>query len=277
MSCSVFINGNPADTIDCNDRGLQYGDGVFETIAVSQGQPEFLHRHLNRLQAGCCRLGLPFYQLSELLSEINALCSNRDSGVIKIQISSGSGARGYARTPGLIPNRIVSIKPSPEHSPSLQQHGIRLKLCRHRLSINPSLAGIKHLNRLDQVLARSEWSHQDYHEGVMMDADGYVTEGVMSNLFYVKNGQLKTALLDRAGVSGIIRSVVMDYAALNGMTCKEQRIVIDDLVQADELFMTNSVIGIWPVRQFETRRLTLGPVTVKARQWVNNAFDRYSQ
>lgn len=277
MSCIVYVNGKAAETIDCNDRGLQYGDGVFETIAVSKGQPEFLHRHLDRLQAGCRRLGIPFNQRSELIAEINALCLARDTGVLKIQISSGSGARGYARSPDLIPNRIVSIKPFPEHSRFLQHNGIRLTLCRQRLPINPALAGIKHLNRLDQVLARADWGNQDYHEGVMMDADGYVTEGVMSNLFYVANGQLKTALLDRAGIAGIIRSVVMDQATHNGLICKEQRVVINDLVQAEEIFMTNSVIGVWPVCQFETKRYEVGPISVKARHWVINANDRYFQ
>ncbi len=274
MGCSTLINGKPVSVVDINDRAFQYGDGVFETIAVSDGQPEFLTRHLQRLQIGCQALDIdcPEYQI--IADEIRTLCSQQQSAVIKILITAGQSARGYRRPSLSIPNRMITCLPFPEHPQNLSTSGITLRLCRHRLSINPVLAGIKHLNRLDQVIARNEWNHFDIHEGVMLDADGYVIEGTMSNLFLVENGCLKTALLDRTGVAGIIRSVVIDQARQAGVIVDIKRIKLNELLYADEIFMTNSVIGIWPVCQFETRTYTIGATVLQAKNWIINAHDR---
>ncbi|MEE9424902.1 MAG: aminodeoxychorismate lyase [Methylococcales bacterium] len=276
MGCSTLINGKPVSVIDISDRGLQYGDGVFETIAVSHGQPEFLVRHLQRLQAGCQALGIECPQHHLLSDEIHMLCSQQHSGVVKIQITSGQSARGYRRPGPLSPNRIITCQASPEHSQQLYTSGIKLRLCRQRLSINPALAGIKHLNRLEQVIGRNEWNSADIHEAVMLDTDGYVIEGTMSNLFFVANGCLKTALLDRAGVAGIIRSVVIDQAKQAGVVVDIKRIKLNELLNADEVFMTNSVIGVWPVRQLETRAYQVGPTALQAQNWVTNASDRFA-
>ncbi len=275
MDCSILINGEPASVLESTDRGLQYGDGVFETIAVSQGKPEFLSRHLQRLQAGCQKLGFDPPKQQSITDEINQLCSRQQSVVIKIQISSGNSARGYSRATEQSPNRILTRLAFPQRSQQLYDSGIKLRLCQHRLSINPALAGIKHLNRLDQVLGRNEWRCNDIHEGVMLDTDGYVVEGTMSNLFLVSGGRLLTALLDRVGVAGIIRSVVLEQAQHAGVPVAVQRISLKDLINADEIFMTNSVIGVWPVRQFETRMLSVGPFALKAQNWVLNAADRF--
>lgn len=270
----TLINGKPVSAVDISDRGLQYGDGVFETIAVRDGQPEFLTRHLQRLQLGCQTLDFdcPDHQL--ITDEIAVLCSQQQSAVIKIQITAGQSARGYRRPSLLAPNRMVSCLPFPQYPQKLYTSGITLRLCRHRLSINPVLAGVKHLNRLNQVIARNEWNHSDIHEGVMLDADGYVIEGTMSNLFLVENGCLKTALLDRAGVAGIIRSVVIEQAQQAGVVVDIKRIKLNELLNADEVFMTNSVIGIWPVCQFETRTYTIGVTGLQAQNWISNAKDR---
>ena len=276
MGCSTLINGKPVSAVDISDRGLQYGDGVFETIAVRDGQPEFLTRHLQRLQLGCQILDIdcPEYQL--ITEEIGVLCSQQQSAVIKIQITAGQSARGYRRPSRLIPNRIITCLPFPEYPQQLYTSGITLRLCRHRLSINPVLAGIKHLNRLDQVIARKEWSHANIQEGLMLDADGYVIEGTMSNLFFVKRGCLKTPLLDRAGVAGIIRSVVIEQAQQAGLVVDIKRVRLNELLNADEIFMTNSVIGIWPVCQFETRTYAIGSTFLQAQNWIINAADRFA-
>ncbi len=274
MGCSTLINGKPVSVVDICDRGLQYGDGVFETIAVCHGQPEFLTRHLQRLQTGCQALGIDYPHHQLLSEEIGMLCSQQHSAVIKIQITAGQSARGYRR-PGLLhPNRIITCLPFPEHPQQLHISGIKLRLCRQRLSINSGLAGIKHLNRLEQVIGRNEWNSADIHEAVMLDTDGYVIEGIMSNLFIVANGCLKTALLDRAGVAGIIRSVVIDQAKQAGIVVDIKRIKLNELLNADEVFMTNSVIGVWPVRQFETRPYQVGSTSLEAQNWVFNASDR---
>ncbi|HFD12351.1 MAG TPA: aminodeoxychorismate lyase [Crenotrichaceae bacterium] len=274
MGCSTLINGKPVTVLDVNDRGVQYGDGLFETIAITQGQPEFLGRHLLRLESGCKRLHIDYPGHQILSEDIKFLCSERQSAVVKLQITSGNSLRGYRRPSCIVPNRIVTCRSLAHQSQSPHQNGIRLRLCRHRLSVNPTFAGIKHLNRLDQVIARNEWCCDDIQEGVMLDADGYVIEGTMSNLFLVSEGRLITALLDRAGVAGIVRSVILEQAHQHGVDVSIQRVRLADVYNADEIFMTNSVIGIWPVRQFETLQYQPGLLAQDARSWVLNAVDR---
>lgn len=276
MDFTAFINGKPESVVDISDRGMQYGDGVFETIAITNGKPEFLDRHFQRLDSGCKRLGIEFYHHRELYDEIMVLSSNQSSAVIKIQISSGSSVRGYRRSASSIANRIVKCIPSTESFQSHKRQGIKLRLCRHRLSINPALAGIKHLNRLDQVIARDEWSASDIHEGVMLDADGYVIEGTMSNLFFVSQGTITTAKLDRSGVAGIIRSVVIEQAKQHNVEVVVKSVCLRELIDADEVFMTNSVIGVWPVSQFETHQYQVGPCAFDMQNWVLNATDRFA-
>lgn len=275
MGCLNLVNGKVASVLDISDRGLQYGDGVFETIAVNQQRPEFLNRHLQRLEYGCEKLGLESPDQSKLVEEISLLCSQQQSAVLKIQISSGYSARGYARPKGITPNRIITCQTFPKHVQALCYHGIRLRLCRHKLSVNPSLAGIKHLNRLDQVIARNEWDCNTIHEGLMLDTDGYVIEGTMSNLFLVSNGRLITALLDRAGIAGVMRAVVLEQAQASDIDIVIKRVTLQELQFADEIFMTNSVIGVWPVRQFETMRYQVGPLTRQVQHWILKATDRY--
>jgi 4-amino-4-deoxychorismate lyase len=204
------------------------------------------------------------------------LCSQQQSAVIKIQITSGQSRRGYQRPSLVSPVRIISCRDFPEHVQQLHIRGIKLRLCQQRLSINYKLAGIKHLNRLDQVLGRNEWNNPEIHEALMLDTDGYVIEGTMSNLFLVSNGCLLTALLDRTGVAGIIRSVVIEQAKNAGLRVQIKRITLNNVLEADEIFMTNSVIGVWPVRQFETRAYQLGPLSLRAQSWIVDAADRFA-
>ena len=244
----ILINGIEAGALAATDRGLHYGDGLFETLAVSKGIPELWQQHLGRLQHSCQRLNLPMPDLELLRCEAKRVCSGADQAVLKLILTRGSGGRGYR--PPLNPQvtRILSLYPWPDYPQSWWQQGILLGICRQRVSLNPSLAGLKHLNRLDQVLARAEWDHPDQAEGLMLDSEDRIIEGTMSNLFALQDGCLLTPDLSRAGVKGIMRDLILAQTGELGMAVQVTDLSLSDLARAQELFLCNSLIGIWPVR-----------------------------
>ncbi|MEC9313511.1 MAG: aminodeoxychorismate lyase [Pseudomonadota bacterium] len=243
----ILINGQPDNRIPVTDRGLQYGDGLFETLAFRHGKLEYLNAHLQRLMRGCERLGIGFADRDKLEVELATVCAQTaEDSVIKIMITRGSGGRGYKAPNEAEPLRIISSHPMPEYPESCQQ-GITVRLCQHRLGINPGLAGIKHLNRLEQVLARSEWEDDNIREGLMLDINNKLVEGTMTNLFMVYNGQLITPAIDENGIEGVMRAEVIKLAGRLEIPVTETALTLTDLKQADEIFLTNSIIEIWPV------------------------------
>ena len=266
-----LVNGVLTDHLPCGDRAIQYGDGLFETIAVCDGRIEFWQRHMQRLAAGCKRLGIPVPDAGQLLGEARTLL-NGNNGILKITISRGQGGRGY-RPPALAestPTRMLACYPWPDHSADHSTLGIVLRYCTTPATMNPALAGIKHLNRLEQVLARGEWCDTAVAEGVMSDMNGNIIEGTMSNLFFVRAGQLHTPDLSNSGVAGIIRAVIMELACSLNLRLQCQRYSRDDLESADEIFVTNSVVGIWQVRQIEKRSYPPGEITHQLQDGLNN-------
>jgi 4-amino-4-deoxychorismate lyase len=263
----ILINGESKEHIEISDRGFQYGDGLFETIEVRDGQAVFLERHLQRLNAGCQRLYIPFPDIEVLRFEAGELCRLSVGGthplraVLKIIITRGSGGRGYRQPDVIHPTRILSLHPYPDYPEVYRQQGIVVRICATRLGLNPALAGIKHLNRLEQVLARAEWNDSSIQEGLMLDVNGHVIEGTMTNLFYVKNNSLHTAMLVQSGVAGIMRGIIMKISVDCGFSVVEHEFTKDELLSADEVFVCNSIIGIWPVNQIETTRFSVGPAT----------------
>lgn len=261
MTLATLINGQPADSVSVTNRGLHYGDGLFETIAVCDGELLCWNEHLQRLLRGCERLHLPVPESALLLAEAQSLCAESGRAVLKIIMTRGEGGRGYAPAPAANPNRLLLRYPWPDH-PSVNRHdGVRVRLCATRLGSNPRLAGIKHLNRLEQVLARSEWDDPAIAEGLTCDTQARVIEGTMSNLFLVRGRRLQTPDLSECGIAGIVRKRILDMAAGLDLTAEETEIRVDDLAGADEVFLCNSIIGLWPVRRFEGVNFPVGPVT----------------
>jgi 4-amino-4-deoxychorismate lyase len=257
----VLINGEKKDNLNITDRGIQYGDGLFETIEVSSGRAVFIDRHLDRLQLGCKQLHIPYPGNPILLSEIDLLLESASNAVLKIQITRGAGGRGYRQPDSVTPTRILSLHSFPKFPDSFTQEGINVTSCKGRLSSNPVLAGIKHTNRLEQVLARAEWVSESIQEGLMSDQQGNVIEGTMSNVFMVKEEKIITPLLDHCGVAGIIRGLILDFCPELGFVAEQQLVTKECLNDADEIFVTNSVIGVWPVRMIDNHRFSIGPVT----------------
>ena len=254
-----LVNGQAANNIEITDRGLHYGDGLFETVAVRDGRIEFWSRHLRRLQLGCKRLGLHVVDGAVLLQEIKQVVATKQNSIIKIIITRGSGGRGY-KPPAMgqaQTTRIIGCYPWLEN----KNEEVVIRVCSTLLGINPALAGMKHLNRLEQVLARQEWSDETVYEGLMSTHQGYVIEGTMSNVFFVKDDVLCTPDLSDCGVAGIIREVVIEIAQQNQLPFQIGNYELADIQQADELFLTNSLIGIYPVRQLQGQQYSIGSAT----------------
>jgi len=238
-----LLNGQSADSIDLLDRGLHYGDGLFETIAVINAQPLCWDKHLQRLLSGCTRLKFDFNDAELLESEVVSICKNVDRAVLKITVTTGIGGRGYKRSSTeLKPTRLLAIHPWPEYPDNYSTQGIQVHLCSNRLGHNPGLAGIKHLNRLEQVLARNEWDDANTMEGLMMDIDDNVIEGTMSNLFVVyPDKKLITSDISLCGIQGIVRQYILDNCAELAYTSNVKKLSLDDVYAASEMFFCNSV------------------------------------
>lgn len=257
----ILVNGRPVTKVDARDRGLHYGDGLFETLAVRDGCPRHWQRHMQRLTRGCDRLGLPRPDTELLLAEARSVCAGQARAVLKILWTRGAGGRGYAPFGAEAPNRIVALYPAPEYPPAFAEEGIRARWCRHRLGRNPVLAGIKHLNRLEQVLARAEWQEADIAEGLLCGLAGHVVSGTMSNVFLVRDGALSTPDVSECGIAGITRERILELAAVEGIECAVTTIGPEMLLDADEVFVCNSVNGIWQVRALERRQWHRGTLS----------------
>jgi len=261
-----LVDGEIADRVSVADRGLLYGDGLFETLAVMQGMPRFWQGHVDRLAAGCEQLGLSQTPQEILLREVQTVSAGQRRCVVKIIVTRGTSGRGYAPEADARGNRIVCSWPWPHDPGALVETGIRTRICKLRLGVQPQLAGLKHLNRLEQVLARSEWTARTIHEGILLDLDDYVVSAISSNLFLVQGGRLLTPRMDRCGVRGVMRSAIL--AAFRDR-CERRRITLDMLPEADEVFVCNAVRGIFPVTRIDHWEYEIGPVTREIQQWLD--------
>ncbi len=263
MSAAHLVNGSPDLAPEPADRGFLYGDGLFETIYVRQGRAPLWFRHFNRFRRDAARLGLPVPEETPFLQDFERLraLTGLDEAVLRLQWTAGTGSRGLLRPEPVAPTRVSAMTPLPPYPASCWRDGVRLHLCELRLSEQPALAGIKHCNRLEYVLARREWGDTELADGLLLDGHGRVVEGTVSNAFAVRDGGLYTPALTRCGVQGVMRETVMALADTLGLSAEVGDFSLEFWLAADELFMTNSLVGIWPVRGLAGRRMVPGPVT----------------
>lgn len=247
-----------ADQISIKDRAFNYGDGVFETIAVHHNKLHYWSEHFHRLKLGCDSLGIKPPNENDLLSDIAKLDLSESSSVLKIVVSRGEGGRGYSVSGVGEPNTVISKNPWPVFVGPYQQEGIKVRLCQHRLIINPALAGIKHLNRLDQVLARNEWHNDDYQEGLMLNQGDYLLEGISSNLFVKINQQWITSPAKDCVVAGVMRDAVVRKMDGLGINLEQRKIHVSELSSVKEMFVSNSIWGIVPVVYCESNVFEIG-------------------
>jgi 4-amino-4-deoxychorismate lyase len=254
----TLVDGCATAQLPADDRGLLYGDGLFETCVLRRGRIELWTRHLQRLREGCQRLGMPMPDVDALADESRQLYDGVSDGLVKLIVTRGSGGRGYYPPSPAVLRRIWQLFPLPDYPRAYAQQGVCLHRCQTRLAHNPLLAGIKHLNRLEQVLARSEWDDAALPEGLLQDSAGNIIEATMSNLFMVSDGRLLTPDLSRCGVAGVMRAELLALASEAGIEARVGAISRQQLDNADELFLTNSVIRLWPVRAVGQQRYQLG-------------------
>jgi 4-amino-4-deoxychorismate lyase len=254
----ILVNGRQTKALAVSDRGLQYGDGVFETIAIIKKQPQFLGSHLDRLVLGCKALSIKLPDLDLLKTEIASLAATLvdSKAVLKIIITRGPSGRGYRPDTSSTPTRILSLHPWGAHIDGCRTQGIDIKLCKTRLACHPRLAGIKHLNRLEQVLASAELT-DDFQEGIMLDANGLVIEGTMSNLFIVRHDKhILTPQLSQCGIQGIMKNKLINYLHDRHYKVTETDMGLQELFDAKNVIMSNSIIGLWPVRTLQHEQQT---------------------
>ncbi|MHB8741747.1 MAG: aminodeoxychorismate lyase [Sulfuricaulis sp.] len=267
----TLINGMPGAAIALHDRGFQYGDGLFETLAVEQGMPLLWDRHMQRLQRGAARLGINMPPTTTLRDDADEVCHGIARGVLKIILTRGLSGRGYAPIEGGSGTRTVSLSPWPDYPVRHRTHGVAVQFCRTMIGRNPALAGIKHLNRLEQVLARAELG-KDFAEGLMLDEQCNVIEGTMSNVFAVSGHTLLTPDLTHSGVEGVMRGFVLQQASARSLPVRVTTLTREDILRAEEIFLTNSLIGLWPVRQLESQEFPAGNITTQLQEAIRDAY-----
>lgn len=265
----VLVNGVERDEVPARDRGLAYGDGVFRTLRAENGSPRCWPWHYRKLRDDCAALAIACPDERTLTDEVTRLSRTQGDAIIKIIVTRGEGSRGYAIPPGATSTRIVLTAPLPIHPARYYEEGIEARICELRLAFQPRLAGIKHLNRLENVLARGEWSDPEIAEGLLLDNEGNVVQATMSNLFMIENEVFATPDLSRCGVAGVQRARVLSAAEARGVTVTVEKIQLERLLAADELFVVNSGFGVWQIRRIGSREWGRGVLVPQVRRWLD--------
>jgi len=237
--------------------------GVFETLAAIDGQPRLLARHLARLKEGCRRLGWAQPPESQLAARIHATAATPGTGVVKVIVAGGAAA---ARD---TPHWSVAAEPPRRRPAEWARAGVCIITCRTRLPVAPDLAGLKLLDRAAQVQARREWTAETIAEGLMLDGDGRLVSGTMTNVYAVIDGVISTPSITRCGVAGVMRAALLDGWRSDGQAPLIRDMAPGELRAASEIFLSNALIGVWPVRALDGHTFPVGPVTRAASAWID--------
>ena len=265
----MLVNGVPGNLISIRDRGLLYGDGVFRTLLATKGRALNWPQHYQKLKHDCAALDIPCPELSILTSELDQILHVHPEGILKIIITRAGGQRGFAPSADTTSCRIWDVFDAPPYPAEWTTSGIKAGICAFRLSRQPRLAGIKHLNRLENVLASAEFGNRDWGEGILLDTHDCVIEGTRTNLFMASGGTLVTPKLTECGVAGVQRDRVISLARQLDIVLEVRDIGLNELMDADEIFLVNSIIGVWPIRELEQSRWTTFPFTNRIRKHLN--------
>ena len=248
-------------SIDPTDRGLAYGDGLFETMSLRDGKVQRFALHLDRLRLGCERLELPLPDPVELERQVAQAVARIDRGHLKLILTRGTGPRGYTPPASLTPTVILLAEPDTV-TPATE---LTVAMLSQRLGENEKLAGIKHLNRLEQVLGRLELASLNADEGLMLSTSGVVIGGTSRNLFAVFGENLRTPAVNHAGVAGIMRRAVLELCIELGVKAEVRELQPAEILAADELFMTNALVGIQTVSRLDQRLFAPGTMAPRLR------------
>jgi 4-amino-4-deoxychorismate lyase len=266
---STWVDGIEGAPVPADDRGLQYGDGIFETILVRNGVPRFLALHRERMRRGLAQLGIQFIAGTELEAEIARIAALAPPlAILKLIVTRGTARRGYAPPPQAVARRIASLWPTTPLPAELIANGAILDIARLRLPQPSSFAGLKHLHRLENVMAASDAAVGAAFEALMLDTSERLVSATAANIFLVREGALLTPRVDRVGVDGVMRQVVLREAARLGIPAREQDLVVDDLRSADEMFITNARIGVVPVQRVREHVFAMSDIARRLRETI---------
>ena len=257
-----LIDGKLSAGLSVNDRGLAYGDGVFRTFLVNNGVPHHWELQYQKLSQDCQALGISCPNNDVLISDIKTLCTDGTDTVGKIIVTRGESSRGYAVPDDIQANRVVIKSAAPTYPLSNQTQGVKLHLCELKLALQPKLAGVKHLNRLENVLARMEWKDANIADGLLLDSNDNVIECTMSNIFARYGNELITPSLEECGVAGIARARIIENTKRFNLDIKIEALKLNKLMQADEIIICNSLFGAWQV------------VSFNGKQWAKQGLDK---
>ena len=241
---TTWINGQLATHIEVSDRALNYGDGIFTTILVKDRECRDLTAHLVRLQQGIKILEIAQIDFAALAQQLAEIAKEHSIAVLKVLVSRGSGQRGYSCVGCDDPKVIVTLSDYPSHYLAFQAQGIALGVSTVALGLNPLLAGIKHLNRLEQVLIRQQIDKENQSDALVLDCQGFIVETAVANVFWVKDNIVYTPSLDLSGVSGIMRDNVIKCLTEQGFQVQSDRYRLGSVISADEVFITNCLLGM---------------------------------
>lgn len=264
---ATLINGSFNGAISAHDRGFAYGDGVFRTLKVVNGLPEHWPLHYQTLVKDCSAIGIVCPSAEVFISDFKQLSTVDDVvSVVKIIVTRGEGERGYKPPAITMPMRVMIKSSLPDYPDSYESEGIKLHLCETRIAHQPVLAGVKHLNRLENVLARMEWHDSDVAEGLMLDVAGNVIECTAANIFARFGDVLVTPKLDLCGVAGITRQRILSNTHKLKLKTAIETMDLNKLLKADEVVICNSLFITWQVRTLANKTWTKQTLATNLRK-----------
>lgn len=265
-----WVNGESTDYVSVTDRSFQYGDGCFTTMLTCNGDIQHWAFHVDRMDACLKLLEIHSPDWNKIYADLKHVALSSEKAGLKLHISRGEGGRGYSPSSVDTPNITVSQFSFPNHYESLQRNGVALGVCCKQLGHNPMLAGHKHNNRLEQVLLKSEMDKRGFADGISLDIEDNVIETTMANLFWLSDNMIYTPSLDKAGVAGVMRRVVLDMLPSIGFEVKVGEFKLEQVLDAEELFITNSILNIAPVTKVEDRCYAIGKVTRRIQEYFKS-------
>ncbi len=249
----LLVDGTPVTDSWPLDRGLLYGDGLFETMRVARGRIRFEALHRARLAEGCQRLAFVAAP-SVIWQSARQVAARHADSTLRLQVTRGVAlARGYAPSGAERAMFTLAVYAAPKASELPRP--LRVKSLHNRLGENPDLAGLKHCNRLEQVLARRALANTDAYEGLLASSSGLLISGTMSNVFLELDGELVTPAMDRCGVAGVLRAAVLREAHRAGVELHERELPFDAAKRATSLYLSNARLGLVPADELDGRPL----------------------
>ena len=243
----MLVNGKRSQELELSDRGFNFGDGHFTTIKVIAGEPLLLPLHIARLKHACGILAINFEHWDELEATIEYQASIKQQGILKATITRGSGGSGYGTVGCSAANWYLQFRPIPSHYQEWREAGVELTICAYQQTVTPHFAGLKTLNRLDQVMIKQELDKRNANDGLVCSTDGFVIETSMANLFWVKNNVVYTPSIHRSGVDGVMRTHIIELLKSINIRVKEADYSITEIYSAQEVFISNAVMELVPI------------------------------